>query len=114
MATIGKPKEQRRGAYFYRGKGGTRRGCFTEFSLARLLLGKEKFFLPPAGVCKVSCFLLGSVRYTSYGEWYCVKVSPSGLPNSIINEASFIFKFLPLDRCFFLKSTLIESQIFRI
>lgn len=26
-----------------------------------LLLGKEKFFLPPIGVCRVGVFLLGSV-----------------------------------------------------
>ena len=45
------------------------------FSLAGLLLGKEKFFLPLAGDCEVSFFLLGNGTDTSclwsagYGEW---------------------------------------------
>ena len=34
------------------------------FSLAGLLLGKEKIFLPAARVCKVSFFQLGNARYT--------------------------------------------------
>lgn len=35
------------------------------FSLAGLLLGKEKMFLPPAEVCKVSFFQVKNTRYTS-------------------------------------------------
>ena len=46
----------------YTGKEEAGRGCFTEFSLAELLLEKEKFFLPLVGVHKVSCFLLGNMR----------------------------------------------------
>lgn len=34
-------------------------------SLVLCLVGKEKFFFPPAGVCEVSFFLLGKVRCTS-------------------------------------------------
>lgn len=48
--------EQRRGACFYRRKEKAERAV-SEFSLAGLLLNKEKFFLPTAGNCKVS-FLL--------------------------------------------------------
>lgn len=33
-------------------------------SLVWWLVGKEKFFFPPAGVCEVSFFLLGKVRCT--------------------------------------------------
>ena len=43
--TMGKSREQRRGACFYRGKEEAGKGCLAEFSLARPLLGKEKFFL---------------------------------------------------------------------
>lgn len=32
------------------------------FSLAELLLGQKKIFLPSSGVCKVSFFLLGNVE----------------------------------------------------
>lgn len=62
--TTGKPREQRKGACFHRGKEETgRRDCFIEFSLAGLLLGKKKFFLPRARVGKASCFLLGIETY---------------------------------------------------
>lgn len=43
--TIGLSWQHGRGACFYRGKKVTGRGSFAEFSLAGLLLGKEKFFL---------------------------------------------------------------------
>lgn len=38
-------------------------GCF---SLAGLLLGKEKIFLHSAGVCEVNFFLLGNTGYTVF------------------------------------------------
>lgn len=109
---MGKYREQRRGLAFI-GKGGAGKECFTEFSMARLLLGKEKFFLPPTGVCKVGFFLLGSVGYT-YGEWLCLKFPPSGLPNSIVNKASFIFTLLHFDGDFSSKSLLMKSWVFHI
>lgn len=42
-----------------RGKEDAGRGCPVEDSLAGLSLGKEKVFLPPAGVCKLSFLLFG-------------------------------------------------------
>lgn len=58
--TIGKSGEQRRGASFCREKEDASRDCFAKFSLAWLLMSKEKFFLASAGVCKVNFFLLGN------------------------------------------------------
>lgn len=85
----GKPTEQRRGTFFNRGKGGS----WTEwvwakvhwrkprvqgggggfslaeyggFSLAGLLLGKKKVFLPPPCFCEVS-FLSQSVKLVAMG-----------------------------------------------
>lgn len=52
------------------------------FSLARLLLGQQKFFLALLGYKASSC--LGS-------EWYYMRSPPSGLLNSIFNELPFIF-----------------------
>lgn len=54
------------------------------FSLTELLLGKEKFFPSPAGICKVRFLLFGSQRWG-------LRALPSGLSNTICNEDSFIF-----------------------
>lgn len=93
--TIDKSREQKRGACFYREKWGAGRGFFTDFSLARLLLDKQKSFLLPSAIWKVSCFQLGNDRY-SYFTWQCMRLPPSRPPNSILNEVSFIFTVLSL------------------
>lgn len=119
MASHGWSREQRRGAFFYRGKDEVGRHCFEmkvhwsragvqgegsfslaecgHFSLAGPLLGKEKIFLPFVGMCRASFFRVGDTRYTSscwglrVAEWWCVRAPPSGLPKSILNEVSFIY-----------------------
>lgn len=44
------------------GKGGSWEKLFCSVLMAGLLLGKEKFFLPPAGLCKVRSFWLENGR----------------------------------------------------
>ena len=65
-------RTEERGLLLWR-EGGSREGFFQKvqggdglsftkcgsFSLAELLLYKEKFFFPPSGICKVSFFLFG-------------------------------------------------------
>lgn len=69
------PENRGEGLPFRRGKEEAGRGCFAEFLLAGLLLGQEKFFLL-LGHYKVSCFLLGNVKYASYKQVVTRESSP--------------------------------------
>lgn len=61
------PENRGEGLVFRRGKEEAEKGCFADFSVAGLLLGREKFFLL-LGHYKVSCFLLGNVKYATYKQ----------------------------------------------
>lgn len=66
------------------------------FSMAGFLLVKDKIFLPPGELCKVSFFL---PRHGKEGvkESTCLRAPPSQLPDSILNEISFTFTHI--SRC---------------
>lgn len=65
------------------------------FSMAGFLLVKEKIFLPPGELCKV-IFLPRHVK-AGVKESTCLRAPPSQLPDSILNEISFIFTHI--SRC---------------
>ena len=102
--TGGKSGELRRRVCFPRRKKGAGRGCSAEFgwwwlligwvcsfSLAGLLMGIEKVFLPLIRIHKISFFQLVYVMYASYTELKWMRVPLAGIPDSVLNEASFTY-----------------------
>ena len=111
--TIGKSQEQRRGIFFYRGEGGVGRGSYKQkvhwsklgvqgvvdfhwlncdrVSLAELLLGKKKIFLP-SGMVEYGLLPVENAWYISTclqvmtDEWWGMRNTPF---DSILNEVSF-------------------------